>query len=115
MSNRDSTHHISSHMLLDNGTLIVCGRYGYICAIDASNGELLWMERINDVSGSPIIVGKRGLYADQNNLIARDIGNGKELWQYVSMDGSSGYNTSLCYQSNKVLSYFVKEVEGNEK
>ena len=72
-----------------DGTLYVGSKDGYVYALDASSGSLLWCHSAaGPVSGAPIVVGEV-VYAssDPNNgvrsgyVYALDVATGDEIWQ----------------------------------
>jgi outer membrane protein assembly factor BamB len=102
-----------SSLTLADGILINTNRDGYITAIDAVDGGKIWQRSITDVSGEPAIIERKVIYADGDRMVARDIENGRLLWEHESPYGRSAYRAAVCCGDGKAFGFFVKDSGGS--
>lgn len=78
---RDGTG-IGSGIALDSGKLVIASGFGFVAALDASNGAELWrMETEAPMTGSPTIKDGRVFVSSNNNeVITLDLDDGSLIW-----------------------------------
>jgi outer membrane protein assembly factor BamB len=78
---RDGTG-IGSGIGLDGNTLVIASAYGFVVALDASNGTELWRTSTEaPMTGSPTIKDGRVFVSSNNNeVLAMDLATGSILW-----------------------------------
>jgi outer membrane protein assembly factor BamB len=95
-----------SSLTLTDGILIVTNRYGYIAAFDTIDGSKIWQRSVMDVSGEPAITKGKVIYADRDKMIARDIEDGRLLWEHKSPYGNHAYRAAVCSHAGKAFAFF---------
>ncbi len=80
-SKRDGTG-IGSGIGLEGNTLVVASGFGFVAALDASNGAELWRTPMEaPMTGSPTIKDGRVFVSSNNNeVVALDLATGQLLW-----------------------------------
>lgn len=82
-------------MAISGDKLIVASGYGFVAALDASNGSEIWKEdTISPMTGSPTILGERIFVASNNN----------EFFAMSLADGSIEWSDQAIAESARVLS-----------
>lgn len=81
-NNRRDGVGIGSGIALDSGKLVVASGFGFVAALDASNGSELWRtETEAPMTGSPTIKDGRIFVSSNNNeVIAFDLDDGSIIW-----------------------------------
>jgi len=95
--------HTRSTMTLFEGILICTDSFGYISAIDASDGTEIWKKKVSDIPGAPCISGRNVTFADRDSLMALNLQTGEEIWNIKSEYGR--YTASICSQKDKIFAY----------
>ena len=103
-----SRHEVAT-MTLSEGILICTNRFGYISAIDASDGKEIWKKKVSNVTGVPCIANGNVILADGNSLITLNLQTGKEKYNIKSEYGGFGYRSSISRYQNKLFAYSVHE------